>query len=94
MPAVPPTWPGDDFVRFPCNPGAFQTVLRGYADAFMTKLDAGRFIAGLLERISAQRERRGPRIAVDSAGFAYVSGFTDSPDFPATPRASQTTSAA
>ena len=76
---------------FPATPGAFQTSLRGYADAFMTKLNAAGSSLAYSTYLGGSGGAEAHGIAVDSAGFAYVSGFTDSPDFPATPGASQTT---
>ncbi len=76
---------------FPTTPGAFQT---GYAggqfDGFVTKLNASgsalvysTYLGGTLGDFV------GP-IAVDSSGSAYVTGYTESTDFPTTPSAFQT----
>ena len=78
---------------FPTTPGAFQTTLTaGASDAFVTKLNAAgsallysTYLGGSSQRL------RATGIAVDASGNAYVTGFTDSSDFPTTPGAFQTT---
>jgi hypothetical protein len=77
---------------FPTTPGAFDTSFNGqYTDAFVTKLDASgsalvysTFLGGGTGTDEANA------IAVDSAGAAYVVGYTDSSDFPTTPGAFDT----
>lgn len=78
-----------DSVDFPTTPGAFDTTLNDSFDAFVAKLDA----SGALEYatyIGGGLEDRGSRIAVDEAGNAFVTGYTYSTDFPATPGAYDT----
>jgi hypothetical protein len=79
---------------FPTTTGAPQTALLGYSDAFVAKLNAGgsallygTYLGGSGGRTGSDR---GSGIAVDSAGDAYVTGFTESADFPTTPGAFQT----
>src|SRR2546428_559773 len=85
---------------FPTTPGAFQTDLAGVADAdaFLTKLTPtgtglvystylGGSLAGSLGGGSIDQ---GFGIAVDVAGNAYVTGRTQSRNFPTTPGAFQT----
>jgi len=79
---------------FPTTAGAFQmTFGGGSGDAFVTKLNA----AGSALLYSTYLGGNGlvldtgSAIAVDSAGSAYVTGFTDSTNFPTTSGAFQTT---
>ncbi len=74
---------------FPTTPGALQRVIGGANDAFIAKLNAAgsalvysTFLGG-----SAIEEASG--IAVDATGSAYVTGGTDSTNFPTTPGAFQ-----
>jgi uncharacterized protein (TIGR03437 family) len=70
---------------FPLTPGAAQTTYTGeFPSAFVAKLNAsgtvleyGTFLGG-----SGDNEAYG--IAVDASGNAYVTGVTNSPDFPTT----------
>jgi Beta-propeller repeat len=71
---------------FPTTAGAFDTTYNGSGDAFVTKLNpAGSnltystYLGG-----SDVDGDQGLGIAVDSAGAAYVTGPTDSSDFPTT----------
>ncbi|MCH7924960.1 MAG: SBBP repeat-containing protein, partial [Planctomycetes bacterium] len=75
--------------NFPVTGGAFQTSFQGgVMDVFVTRLDAGgealvfsTYLGG-----SGSGDARfgefGYDIAVDGAGHAYITGLTDSPDFP------------
>jgi hypothetical protein len=74
---------------YPTTPGAFDTSSDGSSDAFVTKLNASgsrlvysTFLGGT-DLLDADREQ-GFGIAVDGEGRAYVTGRTDSPDFPTT----------
>ncbi len=74
---------------FPVTKGAFQTQLHGLYDAFVTKLSANgakliysTFLGGVERSASGDEATRG--IAVDGAGYAYVTGYTTAPDFPTT----------
>ena len=76
---------------FPITAGAFDTIINGGSDAFVTKLNAtgtaalySTFVGG-----STQDEARG--IAIDAAGDAYVTGVTTSTNFPTTAGALDTT---
>lgn len=74
---------------------AFQPTLRGNdADAFVTKMNpdgTGLIYSTYLGGADWPRpgEEKGQGIAVDAAGSAYVTGFTESPDFPVTAGAYQ-----
>jgi len=77
---------------------AFQSVNRGFDDAFVIKLspDATHLVyASYLGGTrgtsdSLEGEDYGSAIAIDAAGNAYVAGYTASRDFPTTPGAFQT----
>jgi hypothetical protein len=70
---------------FPTTAGAFDTTFDGaLSDAFVTKLNpagSGLIYSTFLGRSASDS---GEAIAVDSAGAAYVTGQTSSPDFPTT----------
>ncbi|HUO03725.1 MAG TPA: SBBP repeat-containing protein [Candidatus Binataceae bacterium] len=71
--------------NFPTTTGAFQTVRAGAADAFITKINAGG--SGLVYSTYLGGQNggaSGAAIAIDSAGFAYVTGATSDLDFPVT----------
>jgi Bacterial Ig domain/WD40-like Beta Propeller Repeat/Beta-propeller repeat len=76
---------------FPSTPGAFDRSLNSITDSFVTKFSANgsalvysTFLGG-----SATDEGRG--ITVDAAGAAFVTGRTQSANFPTTPGAFATT---
>ncbi len=79
-------------LSLPTTPGAFQPVVAGGSDAFVTKLNASgsalvysTFLGGNTGFNSANfSPDTGIDIAVDSAGNAYVAGETFSSDFPTT----------
>ncbi|MFO0981483.1 MAG: SBBP repeat-containing protein [Planctomycetota bacterium] len=82
---------------FPTTAGAFDTTYNGgFADAFVTKLDASGS-ALIYSTFLGGSNTGGPGgdgasgIAVDGTGNAYVTGATDSSDFPTTPGAFDTT---
>lgn len=70
-------------IGFPTTPIAPQRVSKGGQDAFVARLSAtgGLDYSTLL---GGSFNEVGTAIAVDSAGNAYISGSTNSPDFPAT----------
>jgi hypothetical protein len=81
-------------VAFPTTPGAFQPIFGGGVDAFVTKIDPtavgpsslvySTYLGGILED-------EGSGITVDAAGNAYVTGDTNSVNFPTTAGALQPT---
>jgi hypothetical protein len=81
--------------NFPTTAGAFQTTKSGPSwgtNAFITKIGASSFpiiYSTYLGGTSGTDIANG--IAVDCSGNAYVTGFAESPDFPITPGAFQTT---
>jgi hypothetical protein len=67
--------------NFPVT-SAFQTANRGRQDAFLTKLDgAGRSLL-YSTYLGGSGDDRASGLAVDSAGNAYLTGATDSVNFP------------
>jgi hypothetical protein len=75
---------------FPSTPGAFDPTYNGGIDGFAAKLLAdGSGLAYATFLGGSVTEGAGP-VAVDGAGDAYVTGGTNSPDFPITRGAFQT----
>lgn len=70
---------------FPVTSGAFQTVLHGIQDAFVTKVNASGSALVYSTFLGGSLDDYGYRIAVDSTGAAYVAGVTASRNFPVTP---------
>ena len=67
---------------FPTTAGAFQTVLNGNGDVFVTKLNAAGNALVYSTYIGGERLERGFGIALDETGAAYVTGQTSSNEFP------------
>jgi len=76
---------------FPTAPGAFQTTYDGNEDVFVAKLNATGSALSYSTYLGGSGNDGGSEIAVDSAGNAYVTGLTDSTDFPTAAGAFQTT---
>ncbi len=77
-----------DSTNFPTTVGAFQTTPH---EAFVTKINpAGSALIYSTYLGGSRSDRGNGGIAVDSAGEAYVTGYTNSIDFPTTPGAFQT----
>ncbi|HEX8190250.1 MAG TPA: SBBP repeat-containing protein [Pyrinomonadaceae bacterium] len=82
--------------ELPATPGAFRTTRSGFTDAFVAKLDpTGSSLSYLtylggtgLVGIDGLNDY-GSGVAVDAAGNAYVTGITETTDFPVTPGAFQ-----
>src|SRR4029078_13517173 len=72
-----------DSFNFPTTAGAFQPAKAGFFDAFVTKFNASG--SGLVYSTylgGADSNDYGEGIAVDGGGLAYVTGETDSIQFP------------
>jgi hypothetical protein len=76
---------------FPTTAGAFQTILGGGANAFVTKLNPAGTGLVYSTYLGGNNGDGGVHIAVDSSDNAYVTGFAQSSNFPTTPGAFQTT---
>ncbi len=74
--------------NFPITPGVYQTVLKG-ANAYITelKIDGSGLVYSTF--LGGSVADSGTGIALDSGGNAYVTGYTDSNNFPTTPGAFQ-----
>ncbi len=81
----------------PTTPGAYQTTRRGFNDAFVAKLDPTGTALSYLTYLGGNTNSAGPgtftdrgeSIAVDASGNAYITGVTETNDFPVTPGAFQ-----
>ncbi|MBI4489344.1 MAG: SBBP repeat-containing protein, partial [Deltaproteobacteria bacterium] len=67
---------------FPTTAGAFQTAFGGFIDAFVAKLNAAGNALVYSTYLGGSGSEDGFRIAIDASGNAYVTGFTESFDFP------------
>jgi len=83
-----------DSIDFPTTTGAFQTSSSDGVDAFVTKLNPTGTALVYSTYLGGSNYDRGFGIAVDTAGDAYVTGYTESTDFPTTSGAYQTSSSA
>lgn len=72
---------------WPTTPGAFDPTSNGYTEAFVAKLDATGSALRYSTYLGGSSADWGTTIAVDAAGYAWVTGTTDSPNFPTTPAA-------
>jgi len=68
--------------NFPTTPGAIQTSSHGYLDVFVSKINAAGSALDYSTYLGGSKYDSGHGIAVDSAGNAYVTGNTNSPNFP------------
>jgi Beta-propeller repeat len=79
---------------FPVTPGAFQTTFGGVNDAFVTKLNATGTALIYSTFVGGSGNEGANGLTINEAGNAYLTGFTDSSNFPTTPGAFQTVKAA
>jgi hypothetical protein len=75
---------------FPTTPGAFDTSQGGWSDAFVAKLNSTGTGLAYATFLGGGGADYGNAIAVDGVGSAYVTGQTDSRNFPTTPDAFDT----
>ena len=69
---------------FPTMPGVFDRSYNGNGDAFVVKLNAAGSALAYATFLGGSGADWCRGIAVDSSGAAYVTGWTDSSDFPTT----------
>ena len=69
---------------FPTTDGAFDRRLSGSGDSFVTKLDAAGSAVAYSTYLGGASSDGGLSIAVDGSRSAYVTGRTESTDFPTT----------
>ena len=70
---------------FPTTPGAYDTVLNGPSDVFLTKLNPSAFGSAQLVYstfIGGSGDENGAKVVLDATGDVYVAGSTSSADFP------------
>jgi len=77
--------------NFPTIAGAFQSVLQGYDDAFVSKLNPAGSALIYSTYLGGNSYDQGNGIAVDASGNAYITGLTYSYHFPTTGQAFRTT---
>jgi uncharacterized protein with FMN-binding domain len=76
---------GDTFSpNFPVTAGAYQKTSRGNYDAFVMKLNPAGSAILFSTYLGGSGSDSGTAIAVDTAGNAWIGGYTASVDFPAT----------
>ena len=71
-------------IDFPTTVGAFDTTHNGNQDAFVTKLNPTGSALVYSTFLGGSNDEFGHGIAVDSSGSAYVTGITNSGNFPTT----------
>ncbi|AGY59189.1 SBBP repeat-containing protein [Gloeobacter kilaueensis] len=76
--------------NFPTTPGALQAQSAGSYDTYVAKLNASGTALVYSTYLGGENGDYGKSLVVDSAGNAYVTGYTDAIDFPTTPDAPQT----
>ena len=77
--------------NFPTTLAANDTVYNGYGDGFVVKLNPISSTLVYSTFIGGSGWDEGNDIAVDGSGYTYISGWTQSSDFPTTPGANDTT---
>lgn len=78
-------------LQFPASPGAFQSAPSGpNGSGVVAKLNASGSALLYATYLSGSGLTIPQGIAIDAAGDAFVSGFTEAPNFPVTPGAFQT----
>jgi Beta-propeller repeat len=93
--AIAVDWSGKAYVtgdassmNFPTTPGAFQTSYGGGADdVFVSELNPSGTALVYSTYLGGALDDYANAIAIDTAGQAYVTGFTNSTNFPTTPDA-------
>ena len=78
---------------FPATSGAFQTAIAGSSNAFVAKVSADGTTLVYFTYLGGNSNDIGYGIAVDPSGDAYVTGATNSTNFPTTANAPQSSNA-
>lgn len=77
---------------FPITPGAFDTNYGGFGwDVFVVKLNAAGSVLTYATYLGGNGSDDGMDIAIDASGASYITGYTNSSDFPTTMEAFDTT---
>ena len=76
---------------FPTTPGAFQTTNHGGQDAFVVEINPTGSSTLYATYLGGSQFDQGEAIRLGPDGAPYILGMTQSPDFPTTPNAPQTT---
>lgn len=76
---------------FPVTPGAYQTSFGGTQDVFLSKLNPTGAMLIYSTYVGGSGFDVGNSVAVDPSGAAYITGVTESTNFPTTSSAYQTT---
>ena len=76
--------------NFPTTPGAFDATHNGLADAFLAGFNESGSALVYATYLGGTDYDYGVRSALDGGGAAYITGVTDSSDFPTTPGAFNT----
>ena len=82
---------GTASINFPITSGAFQTILKGGGDVFVTKLNATGTAIVYSTYIGGSGGDGASSITLDASGNTYITGSTTSTDFYITSGAFQTT---
>ena len=72
---------------FPTTPGAYDTTLNGFTDAFVSKLAANGAFLTYSTFLGGNGDDTGAAITIDSSGSAYITGQSLSTNFPTTANA-------
>jgi len=74
-------------VDFPTTPGSYDQTPSGMSTAFVTKITANGKSLIYSTYVGGNGRDEGYSIALDLSGNAYITGYTESSDFPTTPGA-------
>jgi hypothetical protein len=80
---------GTSSTNFPVTPGAFDTTYNGTGDTFVARLTSSGDTLVFATYLGGSDGAAAGGIAVDAAGNVFVTGSTQSSDFPTTPGAFQ-----
>lgn len=70
--------------NFPTTAGAYNQSSNGDNDVFVSKLNSSGSVLSYSSFIGGSLEEGGRSVAIDGNGMAYITGFTESDDFPTT----------